>query len=225
MPEIDSFSKGDPLKIVLITPNMVLKKLSALNQSKSPGQDGLHPRVLKELKDVIALPLSIIYNISLNQGILPMDWKISQVSPIFKKGDKKEAGNYRPVSLTAVCCKMMKSIIRDNIMTHMTKYNLFCDEQHGFVPGRSCMTQLLVTLDDWTELLDQGLPVDAIYLDFKKAFDTVPHERLLLRAESCGIQGDVLQWLRAFLVGRNMIGGIEFMTSQRTTIIKLPFPK
>ena len=97
---------------------------------------------------------------------------------------------------------MMESIIRDNIMTHMTKYNLFCDEQHGFVPGRSCMTQPLVTLDDWTELLDQGLPVDAIYLDFKKAFDTVPHERLLLKAESYGIQGDVLQWLRAFLVGR-----------------------
>ena len=78
---------------------MVLKKLSALNQSKSPGQDGLHPRVLKELKDVIALPLSIIYHISLNQGKLPMDWKISQVSPIFKKGHKKETGNYRPVSL------------------------------------------------------------------------------------------------------------------------------
>ena len=75
---------------------------------------------------------------------------------------------------------MMESIIRDNIMTHMTKYNLFCDEKHGFGPGRSCMTQLLVTLDDWTELLDQGLPVDAIYLDLKKAFDTVPHERLLL---------------------------------------------
>ena len=118
MPEIDSFSKGGPLKYVLITPNMVLKKLSALNKSKSPGQDGLHPRVLKELKDVIALPLSIIYNISLNQRKLHMDWKISQVSPIFKKGDKKAAGNYRPVSLAAVCCKMMKSITRDNIMTH-----------------------------------------------------------------------------------------------------------
>ena len=143
MPEIDSFSKGDPLKYVLITPNMVLKKLSALNQSKSPGQDGLHPRVLKELKDVIALPLSIIYNISLNQGKLPMDWKISQVSPIFKKGDKKEAGKYRSVSITAVCCKMMESIIRDNIMTHMTKYNLFCDEQHGFVPGRSFLSFFL----------------------------------------------------------------------------------
>ena len=87
-------------------------------------------------------------------------------------------------------------------MTHMTKYNLFCDEQHGFVPGRSCMTQLLVTIDNWTQLLDEGLPVDVIYLDFKKAFDTVPHERLLLKAESYGIQGNILQWLRSFLIGR-----------------------
>ena len=113
MPEVESFSKGIPLEYIEITSNMVFKKLSALNPSKSPGQDGLHPRVLKELKDVIALPLSIIFNISINEGELPLDWKISQVSPIFKKGDRKEAGNYRPVSLTSVCCKMMESIIRD----------------------------------------------------------------------------------------------------------------
>ena len=84
----------------------------------------------------------------------------------------------------------------------MTKYNSFCDEQHGLVPERSCMTQLLVTIDDWTELLDQEFPVDAIYLDFKKAFDTIPHERLLLKAESYGIQSSILQWLRALLIGR-----------------------
>ena len=93
MSETDNFPKSDPLEYMEITPNMVLKKLTALIPSKSPGQDGLQPRVLKELKDVIALPLSIIFNKSLNQGELPMDWKISQVSPIFRKGDKKEAGN------------------------------------------------------------------------------------------------------------------------------------
>ena len=116
---------------------------------------------------------------------------------------------------------MMESIISYNIMTHMTKYNLFCDEQHGFVPGRSYKTQLLVTLDDWTELLDQGLPVDAIYLDFKKAFDTVPHERLLLKAESYGVQGDVLQWLTAFLLGGNSeyLSTVKFLDGPQSAVV------
>ena len=86
-----------------------------------------------------------------------MSWKISQVSPLFKKGDIKEAVYYGPVSPSAVCCKMMESIKRDNIMSHVTRYNLFCDEQHCLVANRSCMTQLLVTIDDWAELLDTGI--------------------------------------------------------------------
>ena len=88
VPETDIFSKGDPVEYIEITPSMALKKLTALNPSQSPCQDGLHPRVRKELKGVIALALSIIFNKSLNQGEFPMDWKISHVAPIFKKGDK-----------------------------------------------------------------------------------------------------------------------------------------
>ena len=86
-----------------------------------------------------------------------MCWKISQVSPLFKRGDIKEAVYYGPVSPTAVYCKMMESIKRDNLMAHMTRYDLFCDEQHCLVADRSSMTQLLVTIDNWTELLDTGI--------------------------------------------------------------------
>ena len=122
--------------------------------------------------------------------------------PIHKKGNKKQPGNYRPVSLTSVVGKLMESIVRDNIVEHMMENALFVDAQHGFVPGRSCMTQLLVVLEIWTEMLDDGDPVDAIYLDFRKAFDSVPHQRLLGKLKAYGINGKITKWIRNFLVGR-----------------------
>ena len=98
--------------------------------------------------------------------------------------------------------KLMESLVRDKLVSHMMENQLFCDTQHGFVPGRSCMTQLLVTLELWSEILDVGDPIDVIYLDFRKAFDTVPHKRLLRKLEAYGIKGDILTWIRNFLSGR-----------------------
>ena len=124
------------------------------------------------------------------------------MTPIHKKGDRGNPGNYRPVSLTAVTCKILESIIREKIMDHMVTNRLFCDEQHGFVPGRSCMTQLLTCIDDWTAELDVGNPLDAVYLDFQKAFDTVPHQRLIYKVESYGIGKSIVDWIRDFLTDR-----------------------
>ena len=92
-----------------------------------------------------------------------------------KKRSKKNAGNYRPVSLTSVLGKVIEYFIRDHLVDHMTKNTPFCKTQHGFVLGRSCMTQLPITLELWTEILDSGVSLDCIYLDFKKAFDSVSH--------------------------------------------------
>ena len=96
----------------------------------------------------------------------------------------------------------MESIVWDNIVDHMMENKLFADAQHGFVPGRSCMTQLLVVLEIWTEMLDEGDPVDAVYLDFRKVFDSVPHQRLLGKLKAYGINGKITKWIRNFLVGR-----------------------
>ena len=79
---------------------------------------------------------------------------------------------------------------------------LLSEAQHGFVPGRSCVSQLLQVLEDWTRYIDSDTPVDAIYLDFKKAFDSVAHERLMIALESLGITGELLNWIRNFLTGR-----------------------
>ena len=96
----------------------------------------------------------------------------------------------------------METIVRDQIVSHMMENSLFCDEQHGFVPGRSCMTQLLITIELWTELLDTGAPLDVIYLDFKKAFDSVPHKRLLSKLDAYGLGESIKEWIKSFLVNR-----------------------
>ena len=203
MPEFD---RGEDIKIPLenlnISEDMVKKKLDKINPSKSPGPDGLHPRVLKELSPEISKPLAFIMQKSLDEGILPQSWKDAHVTPIFKKGSRTNKSNYRPVSLTSVVCKQMESIIRDHVMQYILDNDILTKCQHGFVSGRSCSTQLLQCLDVWTSLLDKGSCLDAIYLDFAKAFDSVPHERLLTKLEGYGIGGKIQNWIRDFLFGR-----------------------
>ena len=128
-------------------------------------------------------------------------WKIANVSPIFKKGSRHLAANYRPVSLTAVACKVMESLVKDAII-HMEKNKLIADQQYGFIAGRSCTTQLISTLEDWTKILDDGECVDAIYMDLKKAFDSVSHQRLLAKLKGYGIKGKLLKWIETFLTCR-----------------------
>ena len=139
---------------------------------------------------------------SLIEGQLPQDWEDGNITPIFKKGKRHIPGNYRPVSLTSIPCKMLERVVRNAIMEHMESNPLLNDVQHGFVPGRSCSTQLLTVLDDWTSALEDGDNLDAFYMDFAKAFDSVPHQRLLVKLKGYGIGGTVLQWFDAFLSGR-----------------------
>ena len=180
----------------------IKKILSDLNPSKSPGPDDLHPRVYKELADVLAIPLTMLYNKCVESGEIPLDWKTATVSAIFKKGKKADPENYRPVSLTCIACKVMEKSIKERLVEYITTNNLLSDKQYGFVSGRSTIIQLTMMLDDWTRALDGEDSVDCIYLDFQKAFDTVPHKRLLNKLKSYGIEGKNLELLLAFLSDR-----------------------
>lgn len=145
IPHLDTkYTGSNPLDWVEIDQEKVRKKLVKLQKNKSAGPDGFHPKVLSEIASSISLPLSIIYNKSLDKGDMPQDWKDANITPIHKKGSRRQPGNYRPISLTAVVCKIMEALVRDDIVKHMIKNSLFADQQHGFVPDRSCMTQLLV---------------------------------------------------------------------------------
>lgn len=191
IPTLEKKHHGTPLTDIEITPEKVKNKLPKLKKTKSAGPDGFHPRILRECSEAICIPLSTIFQKSFRSSKLPSAWKDGNVIPIHKKGSRKSHGNYRPMSPTSVVGKLMKAIIRDAIVEHMMKNGLFCDEQHGFVPVRYCMTQLIEVIDMWTAALDEGAQLDAIYLDFKKAFDSVPHQRLLSKQDAYGISGQM----------------------------------
>ena len=177
-------------------------KLKNLNVNKSQGPDNIHPKILKEANEVLALPLHILFETSFRLKQLPQDWKSANISAIFKKGSKLDVGNYRPVSLTCICCKIMESIIRDNIFTFFIDNKLFSPRQFGFMKGRSTVLQLLKVLDEWTELLESGGQVDVIYTDFEKAFDKVPHKRLISKLRSYKINDKIVNWIESFLKSR-----------------------
>ena len=138
----------------------------------------------------------------MSEGTVPKDWKCAEVTAIFKKGAKSDPGNYRPVSLTSVVCKVLESFVRDQLVDHMEKNLLFSDCQHGFRRHRSCVTQLLDAMNDFTDLIENGECIDAIYLDFRKAFDTVPHQRLINKLSAYGVNGCLLEWIQSFLSNR-----------------------
>ena len=156
---------------------MVIAKLKSLNVNKAFGPDEIPPRILKECVYELSKPLTVLFKKSVESGSLPKDWKKATVVAIFKKGEKANPKNYRLVNLTCVICKVLESIIRDTIVNHVKKNYYFLDNQFGFRQGRSCVTQLLNAINNFNEYLYKGVPFDIIYLDFNKAFDTVPHKR------------------------------------------------
>ena len=205
IPHLDESSRSQGISIsdLRVTPEEVEKKLKELNPAKAQGPDGIPPKVLKELSKEIAIPLSLIFNKSLELGKIPDDWKTAVVTAIYKKkGSKNEPGNYRPVSLTCVLCKVLESFVRDKVVEHFTSNNLYAKCQHGFRKQRSCISQLLEVMEDFSLFIEQGNNIDIIYLDFKKAFDTVPHKRLLEKIKSYGILGNIYNWIEDFLSNR-----------------------
>ena len=190
------------LEQIQISEKDIMKRLHKLKTNKSAGPDSIHPRLLKELSNELTKPLALLFKKSLQEALIPQQWKKSHVSPIHKNGHCMQPNNYRPVSLMSMICKILEKIARQTVMEHLIDNGLINDNQHGFVPGRSCITWLLVALDHWTDILDNHCALDAIYLDFAKAFDKVLHERLLLKVENHGIKGNVLEWIRDFLSNR-----------------------
>ena len=195
-------SGGKFVENLEIKEEQVKEKLKNLNPTKSPGPDKLFPRVLKEISEQLAGPLTILFNKSIQESTLPEDWKLAEITAIFKKGSRTSTNNYRPVSLTCILCKVLESFIRDIVQQHMEQFELYAKCQHGFRKSKSCVTQLLEVINDFSSYIDQGVPFDAIYLDFRKAFDSVPHERLLVKLRSYGIDGKVYMWIKDFLSDR-----------------------
>ena len=180
----------------------VHEMLKNINVNKSLGPDDIHPRILHELADMLSAPITVLFNRSVQGEELPHDWKLQYVSPIYKKGQRSLAENYRPISLTCILCKILESMVRSEVLKHLLANNVLSRRQYGFINGRSTTLQLLHFLDACTKSIVQGNVVDTIYFDFKEAFDMVPHKRLLAKLEFYGIKGKLLKWIEEFLTGR-----------------------
>ena len=208
----------DTIEDINFGPADVYATLSKLDPNSAMGQDGLHPQLLKSCAASLTIPLYKIYLQSLKEKKLPMVWKSSVIIPIFKKGSRHDPMNYRPVSLTSVCCKNFERIIAKGLHSFLSENQILTDEQFGFRPGRSTEDQLLLTYDEVTTGMDSGFPVDLIMFDFSKAFDVVCHALLLEKLRLLGVQGQLLGWLRDFLVDRTMQVLVKNTTSDSEVV-------
>ena len=173
------------------------KLLRNLKPYKASGPDDVSPRFLKEIIDHPSWPLysrDHWYKTGYLMNGKNDEWKEATVSPIFKK-DKSKPVNYRPVSLMPICSKVLEHIIHSHLMNFFEKNQILCDQQHGFRKQRSCESQLLLRVQDLASGLDNNQQIDAILLGFSKAFDKVPHRRLLAKLEFYGVRGKMLQWI------------------------------
>ena len=189
----------------------IRKILKDVNVNKAAGPDGVHGKVLKNCRESIAYPLSCIFRISYNIGQIPCEWKLANVVPIHKKGPKTSVENYRPISLTSLVMKVFEKIVRDELLAkcqHKLNQN-----QHGFLPEKSCTTQMVNYVDSLSVSLNNNTRTDVVYFDFAKAFDSVNHDIILMKLKSeFGIDGILLKFIRNYLKDRKqrvVIGGSQ----------------
>ncbi|KAK3095084.1 hypothetical protein FSP39_010107 [Pinctada imbricata] len=196
----------------------VKKLLGKLGTHKASGPDNIPNMMLKNCAEELAPVLTNIFQQSLDTGTLPKDWRNANISPVFKKGNKHVASNYRPVSLTSVCCKTLEHIICSNILKHLEQLHILSSLQHGFRSGHSCESQLIVTMHDVLQTYDHRIQTDMVILDFSKAFDTVPHRKLLYKLDNYGISGTTHTWISTFLTQREQRVVIEGEASSSCTV-------
>ena len=193
----------------------VKKMLHGINPRKAQGPDELPAMVLHKLADELAPALTKIFEVSYNTGDVPKEWRMANISPIYKgkNSSKADAANYRPVSLTSICSKLFEHCIVKSILLHCKQHEILTDAQHGFRAKRSCETQLITLTHELAEGIAGGGQVDLILLDFSKAFDKVPHRRLLYKLHRYGIDGKHIRWIENFLTQREQRVVVEGKSS------------
>ena len=189
-----------------------VRDLLKLDYQRSMGPDKIHPQMLRELVEVIDKLLYIMYQCSWLTGEAPEDWRLASVTLVYKKGSKKDPGNYTPVSLTSVPGKVTEQIILWEITRHMRDIWGIRPSQHGFTKGRSCLTNLISFYDLVTCLVDEGKTIVVFYLDFIKAFGTVSHSILLEKLTAHNLDRYTLCKVKNWLDGqaqRVVVNGVK----------------
>jgi hypothetical protein len=167
-----------------------------IGRNKSEGPDCIPGKILKMGGGGMIPYLARLLDITINNGIIPSDWKKAIVVPIYKGGDRSIVKNYRPVSLTSVVCKQMEHVIAGYVKQVWEDSDWLYEGQHGFRPGYSCEGQIITVCQDIADSLDEAVRLDAIIIDFSKVFDLIPHNRLLNKIAASGAESRVVVWIR-----------------------------
>ena len=192
--------------------------LMKLDERKSKGPDNISAMLLKTLAPELSPALTVLFQATLHCGEIPDDWKHAKVTPIYKKGDRALAENYRPVSLTSILCKTAEHVITSQIHQHLDLHKALNNAQHGFRKYRSCETQLLLTTNDLNQSLEENGQSEVKLLHFSTAFDKVPHSLLLQKLKYYGINPTVTKWISAFLSARTQEVLVEGKSSTTTDV-------
>ena len=200
---LDDVSNEVPmLREVVCSDSEVFDELRKLRPDVTTGPVDISSVVLRSCAQSLCYPHTSLFNLSLSQGVVPDDWKISNVTPFYKSGETALMSNYRPISLLSLCSKILERIIHNKFMKHLVEHNLLLDRQFGFRPGSSTQEAILTAVNDWHDILEGGGSVACVFLDLSKAFNSLPHDLIVNSLLSVGVCGILHTWFVSYLTNR-----------------------
>ena len=203
LPRINKYvAEGVSFSSLMITPDEIELVLKSLPVGKAVGPDGINNRILREIAHEFSVPFCSLVNLSLQLGMVPDIWKVSNVCPIYKKDDPTLVSNYRPISLLNALDKVTERVIFKHLYNYLRDSNILTPLQSGFIPKDSTINQLTFLYDKFCQALDDGKEVRVVFCDISKAFDRVWHAGLLCKLEAVGVSGNLLLWFRSYLSNR-----------------------
>jgi hypothetical protein len=203
LPHHDNFNKSPhKLSYIYFTPSLVRRAIKRLSARTKGGPDGIPASFFINCCEEICNPLSMLFSVCFDNSIIPSVWLMSFITPIYKKGIAADANNYRPIALTATMCKLVETIIKNQIVSFLADKGILSKHQHAFINKHSTASNLLSCVRDWLVGLKSHSQTDVVYIDFSRAFDSIVHSKLLYKLELYGITGHLLKWISAFLSNR-----------------------
>lgn len=217
-------SNSSSIFLLPVTENTIISIVNELKNNVTPGIDGISTSLIKKISNFISKPLSTIFNLCITQGVFPEQLKCAIVIPLHKSGDKSDLNNYRPISLLSTLAKIFEKCIKKRLDNYLQKYMILSEFQFGFRNNVSTEDAILAVTSDITKALDEGKKCLGVFLDLKKAFDTVSHEILLKKLENIGIRGIALDLFRSYLCGRYQHTKVNNVISEKE-IVNIGIPQ